>query len=227
VELLSLIKSVLDPRALILWGGYVVLFAIVFAESGLFFGFFLPGDSLLFTAGFLASQGYLDLMVLIPLLIVAAIAGDQVGYSFGYRVGRPLFNREDSLLFKKKHLIKAEDFFEKHGGKAIILARFLPAVRTFVPIVAGVARMRYRRFVSFNVIGGLTWVLGLTLGGYLFGSLVPDVDRYLIPVILLIIVVSAMPTAIHLWRESRHDIWRLVQARVPGFGPRVPSPESD
>lgn len=227
MELLEVLKSLLDPRAIILGGGYVILFAIVFAESGLFFGFFFPGDSLLFTAGFLASQGHLDLLILLPLLAVAAIAGDQVGYSFGYRVGRPLFSRGESLLFKKKHLLKAEEFFDTHGGKAIILARFLPAVRTFTPIVAGVARMRYRRFVSYNVVGGLSWVVGLCVGGYVFGSIVPDVDRYLIPVILVIIVVSILPTAIHLWRESRHDIWRLVQSRVPVLRPKVSSTEPD
>lgn len=203
-----------DLKTLILTVGYIGLFAIVFAESGLFFGFFLPGDSLLFTAGFLASQGFLDLWVLIPLLVVAAIAGDQVGYSFGYRVGRPLFQREDSLLFRKKHLLKAEAFFEKHGGKAIVVARFLPAVRTFTPIVAGVARMRYLRFVSYNVAGGTFWVLGLSLGGYLFGNVVPDVDRYLLPAIALIIFLSVLPTALHLWQESREELWRWARDRL-------------
>lgn len=216
------LQALLDLKTLILAVGYLGLAAIVFAESGLFFGFFLPGDSLLFTAGFLASQGYLELSLLIPLLAVAAIAGDQVGYSFGYRVGRPLFTREDSLFFRRAHLLKAEWFFERHGGKAIVLARFLPAVRTFTPIVAGVARMRYRRFVSYNIVGGATWVIGLTVGGFLFGSVVPDVDRYLLPVIALIIVLSALPTAIHLWRESRHELWRLAESRLRRFSSRTP-----
>ncbi|MBI4492734.1 MAG: VTT domain-containing protein [Chloroflexi bacterium] len=202
-----------DLKTLILTVGYIGLFAIIFAESGLFFGFFLPGDSVIFTAGFLASQGLLDLRILIPLLAVAAISGDQVGYSFGYRVGRPLFERKGSLIFQKKHLLKAEAFFERHGGKAIVLARFLPAVRTFTPIVAGTARMRYRRFVTYNVLGGLFWAVGLSVGGYVFGSIVPDVDRYLLPVIALIVILSGLPTAIHLWRESRHDIWRWARAR--------------
>ena len=208
-----------DLKTLILAVGYVGLFAIVFAESGLFFGFFLPGDSLLFTTGFLASQGFFDLGTLLVLLSIAAIAGDSVGYWSGERFGRRLFNREDSIWFHKKHLVTAAEFYEKHGGKAIILARFLPAVRTFVPIVAGMAQMRYARFLAFNVWGGLFWVVGLTGGGYVFGSTIPDVDRYLIPVVLLIIVVSALPTAIHLYRENRREISSWIRgrlARTPG-----------
>ena len=203
-----------DLRTLILAVGYVGLFAIVFAESGLFFGFFLPGDSLLFTTGFLASQGFFDLGTLLILLSIAAIAGDSVGYWSGERFGRRLFNREDSIWFHKKHLVTAAEFYEKHGGKAIILARFLPAVRTFVPIVAGMAQMRYARFLAFNVWGGLFWVVGLTGGGYVFGSTIPDVDRYLIPVVLLIIVVSALPTAIHLYRENRREISSWIRGRL-------------
>lgn len=204
----------LDLKTIILTVGYVGLFAAIFIESGLFFGFFLPGDSPIFTAGFLASQGLLDIWVLIPLLSAAAIAGNQVGYWFGYRVGRPLFQREDSFFFHKKHLLKAEEFFNKHGGKAIVLARFLPVVRTFTPIVAGAARMRYRYFVIYNVLGGLLWVVGLTLGGYAFGNVIPDVDRYLLPVIALIIVLSFLPTAVHVWRENGADIRRWAVARI-------------
>ena len=203
-----------DLREIIVAVGLIGLFAIVFAESGLFFGFFLPGDSLLFTAGFLASQGYFSLGMLMLLLSIAAIAGDSVGYWTGEKFGRRLFTREDSFWFNKKHLDTAHEFYEKHGGKAIVLARFLPAVRTFVPIVAGMARMSYRKFLLFNVFGGLFWVVSLTAGGYVFGSLIPDVDRYLIPVVLLIIIVSAAPTAIHLYRENRHAIHGLVRSRL-------------
>ena len=206
----------LDLKELIQAVGYVGLFAIVFAESGLFFGFFLPGDSLLFTTGFIASQrpDLFNLPTLMVLLAIAAIAGDSVGYWSGEKYGRRFFQREDSIWFHKKHLVTAHEFYEKHGGKAIILARFLPAVRTFVPIVAGMAQMSYRRFLFFNVFGGLFWVIGLLGAGYIFGSVIPDVDRYLIPVILLIIIVSALPTAIHVYRENRHGIHSWVRARL-------------
>ncbi len=205
-----------DLEQLIATVGLLGLFLIVFAESGLFFGFFLPGDSLLFTAGFIASQrpDLLNLPTLMVLLAIAAIAGDSVGYWSGEKFGRRLFQREDSIWFHKKHLVTAHEFYEKHGGKAIILARFLPAVRTFVPIVAGMAQMSYRRFLLFNVFGGLFWVIGLSGAGFVFGNVVPDVDRYLIPVILLIIIVSALPTAIHIYRENRRGIHSWVRARL-------------
>lgn len=210
-----------DLKTLIVAVGYVGLFLIVFAESGLLFGFFFPGDSLLFTAGFLASPAGkavlandVDVRVLVPLLCVAAVAGDAVGYSFGLRVGRRLFQREDSLFFHRKHLLRAEAFYERHGGKAIILARFLPAVRTFAPIVAGVAVMRYRRFAAFNVIGGAGWVLSMALGGYFLGNVIPDPDRYLLPIIALIILISVLPTVTHLYRESRHEIFAWLRRRL-------------
>jgi membrane-associated protein len=191
--------------------GYVGLFAIVFAESGLLIGFFLPGDSLLFTAGFLASQNVLSLPILLVLFAIAAVVGDSVGYTFGRRVGRRLFERGDSMFFKKKHLIKAEEFYEKHGSKTIIIARFMPIVRTFAPIVAGIALMNYRRFVTYNIVGGLLWACGVTLAGYFLGNLIPDVDKYLLPIIVLIVVVSVLPSAIHLLRddETRADIMNL------------------
>lgn len=202
-----------DLQEIIKAVGYFGLFAIVFAESGLFFGFFLPGDSLLFTAGFLASQGIFQLPILLLMLPIGAITGDSVGYWTGERFGRRLFTREDSVWFHKKHLVTAHEFYEKHGGKAIVLARFLPAVRTFVPIVAGMAQMSYRKFLFWNVLGGLLWSLGLTTAGYVFGSVVPDVDKYLLPVIVLIIVVSAAPTAIHIWRENGQDILAWLRSR--------------
>ena len=223
--LIDLIRSLTDLKTLIVSTfnavGYLALFFIVFAESGLLVGFFLPGDSLLFTAGFLASPAGkqvipngLDIRVLIPLLFIAAVAGDAVGYSFGLRVGRRLFQREDSLFFHKRHLLKAEAFYERHGGKAIVLARFLPAVRTFAPIVAGVAAMRYRYFAVFNLAGGALWVLSMTLGGYFLGNVIPDPDRYLVPIVLLIILLSALPTAIHLVKESRGEISAWLRRRL-------------
>lgn len=192
-----------DIVALIEWGGYVGLAAIIFAESGLFFGFFLPGDSLLFTAGFLASQGFLNIWILAPLLFVAAVAGDSVGYAFGYRVGPALFSREDSRFFKKEYLIRTEHFFEKYGSRAIIIARFIPIVRTFTPILAGVGKMRYTTFLSFNIIGAGLWALGLTCLGYFLGSVIPGIDQYLLPIILTIIIISVLPPFYEYWKSRR------------------------
>lgn len=180
------------------WG----LFLMVFAESGLFFGFFLPGDSLLFTAGFLASQGLLNIGVLVPLLVVGAIAGDSVGYWTGHRLGGWLLRQPESFWWQKKHLFEAEKFYHRHGGKTLILARFIPAVRTFAPIVAGMAKMEYGRFLSFNVIGGFAWVMGMSLAGYFLGSLIPGVDKYLLPIVGGIILLSVLPGLFHL-RKSK------------------------
>jgi membrane-associated protein len=206
-----------DLRELLEAVGYLGLFAIVFAESGLLIGFFLPGDSLLFTAGLLASDafGFFDIRLLLPLVAVAAIGGDQVGYLFGRRVGPRLFRREDSLFFHKKHLERAHAFYEKHGGKTIILARFLPIVRTFAPIVAGMGTMNYGQFVLYNVVGGLLWTISMIGGGYFFGSLLdPEhVDRYLLPVIVLIVAFSIAPTAWHLYKENRETVHRIVRER--------------
>lgn len=192
-----------DLLSLIQAGGYVGLFLIVFAESGLFFGFFLPGDSLLFTAGFLASQGLLNIWLLAPLLFVAAVLGDAVGYWFGRKVGPRIFSKKDSVVFNPEHVKKAHDFFEKHGKKAIILARFLPIIRTFTPIVAGVAKMEYSVFLAFNLLGGLFWTVGLLLLGYFLGSLVPNADRYLLPIVLVIIVVSLLPGIYEIYKARR------------------------
>ena len=181
---------------------YVGLFLMVFAESGLFFGFFLPGDSLLFTTGFLAAQGLLNIWVLVPLLTAGAILGDSAGYWTGNRLGSWLLKRKESWFFQKKHLIQAQEFYAKHGGKTLILARFIPAVRTFAPIVAGMAKMEYGRFLSFNVIGGLGWAMGMTLAGYFLGRLIPGVDKYLLPIVGGIIVVSVLPGLVHL-RKSK------------------------
>jgi membrane-associated protein len=196
--------------------GYVGLFAIIFAESGLIVGFFLPGDSLLFTAGFLASQGYLSLPALCVVCAVAAILGDSVGYSFGRRVGRRLFLRENSTFFKKKYLIAAEEFYEKHGSKTIVLARFTPIIRTFAPIVAGVSQMHYRRFVTYNILGGLLWAVGLTVAGYVLGNVIPDVDKYLLPILAAIIIISLLPSILHVMRdeELRTDLLNIPRNMI-------------
>ncbi|OHA10194.1 MAG: hypothetical protein A3A44_01190 [Candidatus Sungbacteria bacterium RIFCSPLOWO2_01_FULL_60_25] len=190
-----------DLTALILAAGYLGLFAVVFAESGLLIGFFLPGDSLLFTAGFLASQGYFDIGILVFGCFAAAVLGDSVGYAFGRRVGPAIFRREESLLFNPRNLVHARTFYEQHGGKAIILARFLPVIRTFAPILAGVGQMRYRSFLAYNVVGALLWAAGMPLAGFALGNIIPNADRYLIPVVALIVVLSAAPSFIHILRD--------------------------
>ncbi len=209
-----------DLEELIRTVGYLGLFGIIFAETGLLIGFFLPGDSLLFTAGFLASQDYFNIWALTLVCFVAAVTGDAVGYTFGQRVGRGLFQRPESRLFRPQHLLRAEAFFERHGGKAVVLARFLPVVRTFVPIVAGVGAMRYPRFALFNVIGGVLWAIGLPWAGFFLGSTIPNVDRYLLPIIVGIIVISIAPTAIHVWRESGDEITAAVRQQIRQYRAR-------
>ncbi len=195
--------------------GYLGIFAVIFAESGLLIGFFLPGDSLLFTAGFLASQGVFDIHMLAVLCFLAAVIGDSVGYAFGQKVGRRLFHKQDSLLFHKDNLEKANKFYKEHGRKTIILARFMPVVRTFAPIVAGIGDMEYRTFISFNLIGGALWALGLTYAGYYLGRVIPDVDKYLLPIIVVIVVLSVAPTAIHLLKDpaNRKQLLGLLKRK--------------
>ena len=187
----------LDPKFLIEAVGIVGIIAIIFAESGLFFGFFFPGDSLLFTAGLLASQSLLSLPVLLVGTFIAAVIGDNVGYAFGKKVGPALFSRENSFFFNKKHIEKSREFFGKYGKKAIILARFMPIVRTFTPILAGVSSMEYRVFFAYNIVGGFIWTFGMVLLGYFLGSVIPDPDRYILPIVLAIIVLSVLPAIRH------------------------------
>ena len=191
----------LDPKFLITSFGLLGLIGIIFAETGLFLGFFFPGDSLLFTAGLLASQGYLNVTLLFVALSIASIAGNITGYHFGKIAGRQLFTREDSLLFHKDHIARAQAFFEAHGSTSLVLARFMPIIRTFVPIVAGVGSMRYRDFILYTILGGVLWVALLLSLGYVLGASVPNIDHYLLPIILAIIVVSFIPTIISVWRK--------------------------
>ena len=201
----------LNPETLLKRGGIFLLGAIVFAESGLLIGFFLPGDSLLFIAGFLTSdvgKDFIGESVLPPLPIVlivtfvAAVAGDQVGYVFGRKVGPTLFKRPNSRLFRQQHVTKAHEFFERHGAKTIVLARFVPIVRTFTPIVAGVSHMNYRTFVTFNVVGGFLWAVGVTLLGYFLGEI--DIVKNNIEIaIIVIVVISVLPMAIELWKHRK------------------------
>ena len=196
----------LDLPAFITAIGHLGVFAIVFAESGLFIGFFLPGDSLLFTAGLLASKGYLNLALLVGGSVVSAILGDSVGYAFGRRVGPKIFSREDSILFHKKHIKRTKKFYEKHGAKTIILARFMPIVRTFAPILAGVGEMRYRTFITYNVMGGALWAAGVPMLGYTLGQTIPGIDRYLIPIVLVIIFLSVLPPILEIIRERSKGV---------------------
>ena len=187
-DLVSLIQAV----------GYLGVFTIVFLESGLLIGFFFPGDSLLFTAGFLASQGFFDIKILIAGCFIAAVAGDSVGYYIGAKLGPRLFKKDSSIFFHKKHLERAQKFYDKHGGKTIVLARFIPVIRAFAPVVAGAGKMDYKKFLIFNLAGGVLWAIGVTLAGYYLGSLIPDIDQYLLPIVGLIIIASVLPALHHI-----------------------------
>jgi membrane-associated protein len=206
--------------------GYIGIFAIIFAESGLLIGFFLPGDSLLFTAGFLASDAArtiwggtpgFSLPILLIGCFVAAVLGDSVGYTFGRRVGRRLFQREDSVFFHKKNIYRAQAFYEKHGPKTIVLARFIPVVRTFAPIVAGIGDMHYSRFVTYNLVGGALWAIGVTLAGYFLGDVIgaENIDKYLLPIIFVIVIVSVLPAVLHVVRDEEMRTGIINLARKP------------
>lgn len=221
-----------DPQGvkeLIEWGSYVILFAIIFAETGLLIGFFLPGDSLLFIAGTLCAiplragePPILSLPQLIPLLCIAAIAGDTVGYLIGHRIGPGLFSRPNSKLFKREHILKTQAFYDKHGPKTIVLARFVPIVRTFAPTVAGVAGMNYRTFLMYNIVGGIGWISSMTLLGYFLGN-VPTVQNNLEKAVILIVFLSILPMIVHFIQERRHKgtAAAAVDSVAPGAGQDV------
>jgi membrane-associated protein len=197
----DLFHRIYDVEFLVRTGGLVALIVIVFVETGLLVGFFLPGDSLLVTAGIFAARGDLDLVTLNASLSLAAIAGDSVGYGIGVRTGPKIFTREDSLFFNRKHLISAKEFYDRHGGFTIFIARFMPIIRTFAPVVAGVGAMRYRKFIAYNVFGGIFWVLSMTLAGYFLGTLVPNIQERIHLVIAIVIVLSLLPAIIKFFSE--------------------------
>jgi membrane-associated protein len=210
---LEFLRTLTDPEKLIQflsqvvtgWHGYGLLFLIVFAETGLLVGFFFPGDSLLFTVGVVAGAGKLNIVLICALLAVASIAGDQFGYFLGYRTGPKIFNRPDSRFFKQEYVRRTQAFYEKYGGKTLIMAKFVPIVRTFAPFMAGVGRMKYVRFFSFNIFGGLGWVISMTLAGYFLGG-IPLIRRNFEKVVILIVVVSLIPVilqAIAARRQSK------------------------
>lgn len=204
------------------WAGVFGIALVIFAESGLLIGFFLPGDSLLFTAGFLVYSGFLDVNIhlLVAVLFIAAVVGDSVGYSFGRKFGPAIFKRPDSLLFKQENIRKAQHFYEKHGGKTIIIARFIPIVRTFAPVVAGIGQMEYKRFLGFNLIGGFLWAAGVTYLGYFVGVQFKkagiEIDTVLLPIILAIILLSVLPPAIHILKDKkqRTAIWSATKKQI-------------
>ncbi|MDX2776708.1 VTT domain-containing protein [Streptomyces caniscabiei] len=212
----------IDLVELIKWAGVLGVAIIVFAESGLLIGAFLPGDSLLFTAGFLTYTGFLsiDINLLVLILFIAAVLGDSTGYTFGRRVGRKLFSRPDSKLFKQAYVEKAEVFYEKHGGKTIIMARFVPFVRTFAPVIAGTAKMNYRTFLTYNIIGALLWAVGITYLGYFLGSWFEsmglDIDQVILPAAAIIILISIAPPLYHLLKEKeqREAIWNGTKLQL-------------
>jgi len=188
---------------IVIWGGYVGLFAIIFSETGLLIGFFLPGDSLLVTAGLFAARGQMDIVLLNLLLSIAAVTGDATGYFIGARAGHALYNRPQSRWFRRDHLIKTREFYEKYGGITIVLARFMPFARTFAPVVAGVAEMTYRRFAVFNIAGGIGWVASMTLTGYFLGRLIPGIERHIEIVIVIIVTISVLPLVVKYIQHRR------------------------
>jgi membrane-associated protein len=198
-----ILAQLYDVRGLIEWGGTAMVCAIVFAETGLFVGFFLPGDSLLVTAGVFAGAGHLRLAWLLSVVTLCAIVGDQLGYLIGWRAGETLYQRKDSRFFKRKHLERAHEFYERNGGKTIILARFLPIVRTFCPPVAGAAKMNYGRYLIYDIAGGICWVWSMVLLGYTLGRTIPNVDKRIHYIIAAVIVVSFMPAAYSAWKSRR------------------------
>jgi membrane-associated protein len=212
VDLIDFIKFV----------GIFGILAVVFAESGLLIGFFLPGDSLLFTTGFLIHTGFLpvNIHIAVLLIFIAAVLGDTVGYIFGRKTGKHLFKRKDARLFKQENVRRAQAFYDKHGSKTIIIARFIPIVRTFAPIVAGVGKMEYRKFITFNIIGGFLWAAGVTYAGFflggLFGKLGWDIDHVLLPIIALIIIASVLPPAIHILKDkkTRTALWEGAKNEI-------------
>ncbi|HNS71221.1 MAG TPA: VTT domain-containing protein [bacterium] len=199
--------------------GMIGVFIVIFSESGLLIGFFLPGDSLLFTAGLLSSPAFnlFNVWHLVLGAWVCAILGDNVGYEFGKRVGRSLFKKEKSFLFNPANLIKAQEFYEKHGGKAITIARFMPVIRTFAPIVAGIGHMNHLKFTFYNFLGGTIWVWSMVFGGYFLGQTIPNIDKYILPIVLLIIAVSIAPPLLHIYKENKRTIWEKIGEKLKNF----------
>ncbi len=204
-NLLEFVKTILNPQSIINYGGLTLLLFIIFAETGLFFGFFLPGDSLLFVAGLMCGTPIFDVNIytLIFSLITAGILGNFVGYFFGKKTGPMLFKRDDSFFFKKKHVNAAKEFYNRYGGTAIVLGRFLPIIRTFVPIMAGVVNLDFKKFVWFNIVGCVAWILSMVLSGYFLGRAFPTLQENLEYIVITIILISMIPVAFTYFKEHR------------------------
>jgi membrane-associated protein len=204
-NLLEFIKTILNPQSIINYGGLALLLFIIFAETGLFFGFFLPGDSLLFVAGLMCGTPIFDVNIymLVSTLIVAGILGNFVGYYFGKKTGPMLFRRDDSFFFKKKHVNAAKEFYNRYGGTAIVLGRFIPIIRTFVPIMAGVVNLDFKKFVWFNIIGCIAWILSMVLSGYFLGRAFPSLQHNLEYIVIVIILISMIPVVLTYIKEHR------------------------
>lgn len=213
-----ILHSIYDVRGIVQWGGTSLVCVIVFVETGLFVGFFLPGDSLLVTAGVFAGAGHLPIFSLVLFVALCAIVGDQLGYAIGRKAGQALYRREDSLFFRRSHLLRAHDFYEKYGGKTVILARFIPIVRTFCPPVAGAANMPYTRYLIYDIFGGFIWVGSMILGGYFLGRSVPNIDKRIHWVILIVVFLSILPGIIGLLR-ARRDAKELRTSPAPHCSP--------
>lgn len=212
-----ILAQLYDVRGMVEWGGTALVCGTIFIETGMFVGFFLPGDSLLVTAGVFAGAGHLKLASLLSLVTLCAIAGDQLGYFIGWRAGQSLYRRPDSRFFKKKHLERAHEFYEQNGGKTIILARFLPIVRTFCPPVAGAAKMNYGRYLIYDIVGGIGWVWSMILLGYTLGRTVPNIDKRIHFIIAGVIVVSFLPAAYHAWKSrGRNSATPVAPAQIEG-----------
>ena len=207
-SLYDFLKELVNPESIIRYGGLYLLLFVVFAETGLFFGFFLPGDSLMFTAGLLCATHELNfhIALVITLIIIASVTGNMVGYAFGKKVSVMLFKRESSFFFRQSHLLAAQEFYTKHGGKAIVLCRFLPIVRTFAPIIAGIVVLGYKRFFVYNVLGAILWVVSIVLCGYYLGIYIPGIKDYLGYIVIFLIVITTIPIAIKLINSKKQKI---------------------
>ena len=210
---MQLLAFSLQPEYIIRSGGLLLIGLTVFAESGLLIGFFLPGDTLLFTAGFFAAQGLLPLPLLLATLVVAAIAGDNVGYTLGHRTGHRIFRRKDGVIFRQEYLERANTFYESHGGKTVVLARFVPIVRTFAPVVAGAAKMPRRTFMLYNVIGALLWCVSVTMLGYWLGAKIPNIETYILPAVAIATVLTFSPAVWHILhtKENRSKLAAAIR----------------
>lgn len=195
--------SILEPTELIKTGGLALIAFLVFAESGLLFGFFFPGDTLLFAAGVLAAAGEFNIVEVTTVIVISAILGGYTGYWIGKKAGPKLFKKNDGIIFRKEYIQRSEDFYEKHGGKTIMLARFVPIVRTFAPVVAGIGNMNQAKFMFYNVVGSGIWGITITLVGYFFGSKIPNIETYVFPIILLAILLTISPTIYHILKDPR------------------------